>query len=398
LKRIKKIIFLAVNALLIICAAASFIGMSYLGGLLQSQKAAQRWAGQSEQRMAQISCFLPRDGGIEISDVLKFRQDLDKKLQEASLEAPEGGSLYTDAYCAAGEISVTGARGGATVTAIGVGGDFFLFHPMILRSGSFIYSDDPTTDKVVLDEELAWRLFGSSDLAGMTVTIGGEPYIVAGVVSRESDFASRRAYTGGEGIYMSFEALAKNVDAKIRCYEIAMPDPVSGFAAGIVKEIFPLGDGVLVENSGRFKLSKVFSIIRNFGERSVHNTGVILPSWENAARIVEDYMALFLAVGILLSILPAICLLVLIIRLLKKLKRQSRKLRRTLADRWDDFRTGPRRKKSEKSEGTPETKPAVRETPVPAADSVESEQEDMLLDIEAIVREVLEEEKTGKRP
>lgn len=399
MRRFKKHIFLAVSALLVICAAACFIGMSRLAGLLESQKAARRWAGESELRMTQISCFLPRDGGIEVNDVYKFRQDLAKMLEEASLETPEGGSLYADAYCAAGEITVAGARGSATVTATGVGGDFFMFHPMLLRSGSYIYSDDPTTDRVVLDEELAWRLFGSSDLAGMTVTIGGEPYIVAGVVSRESDFASRRAYSEGEGLYMSYDALAKNAEVKISCYEIAMPDPVSGFAANIVKELFPLGDGVMVENTGRFGLSKMFSIIKNFGERSMQRSGVILPYWENAARVVEDYIALLLAAGMLFSILPAVCLLVLIFRLLKMLKRKSRLIIRALADRWEDYRTRPREKKPHMPAGARKAKAKAAEmVSVPQAEQATPAEEEYLLDIESIVREVLEEEKTDRNP
>ena len=35
---------------------------------------------------------------------------------------------------------------------------------------------------VVLDEELAWRLYGSADLAGLSVTINKIPYVIAGVV------------------------------------------------------------------------------------------------------------------------------------------------------------------------------------------------------------------------
>ena len=59
--------------------------------------------------------------------------------------------------------SVTGDHGAAEVKAIGVGGNFFHFHPLRLRSGSYIAEDDFMLDRVVLDETLAWQLFGGFD-------------------------------------------------------------------------------------------------------------------------------------------------------------------------------------------------------------------------------------------
>jgi hypothetical protein len=53
---------------------------------------------------------------------------------------------------------------------------------------------------------LAWKLFGGSNLAGMTVTIGDKPFVVAGVVKRESDKADKAAYDGGAGLYMLYDA------------------------------------------------------------------------------------------------------------------------------------------------------------------------------------------------
>lgn len=115
---------------------------------------------------------------------------------DASLEAPEGGSLYQDAWSGtATSVAVSGPAGKSNVKTYGVGGDFFLFHPYTLLSGSYIAESDFAQDRVVLDENLAWQLFGSSDVAGMEVTIGERNYPVAGVVRLEDDKATKKALT-----------------------------------------------------------------------------------------------------------------------------------------------------------------------------------------------------------
>lgn len=49
------------------------------------------------------------------------------------------------------------------------------------------------SDGVVLDEDAAWQLFGSSDIAGQSVMIGETPHHVAGVIERPDDRLSRKA-------------------------------------------------------------------------------------------------------------------------------------------------------------------------------------------------------------
>ena len=44
-------------------------------------------------------------------------------------------------------------------------------------------------DYCVIDEDAAWQLFGSNDVAGMTVYIGGVPHIVTGVIRRPASLS-----------------------------------------------------------------------------------------------------------------------------------------------------------------------------------------------------------------
>jgi len=300
--------------------------ISHWSHLLESQQAAGRWAGESGSTMAQLSCFLPVDGEIGESAVYSFRNTLDNRLTEAALTPPENGSLYIDGYSARGSVNVSGDRGSAQAAALGIGGDYFFFHPLRLLSGSYISGNDLMHDRVVLDEELAWRLFGSNNLAGMSVTIGEKPYYVAGVVRRESDPASAKAYTDGPGIFMAYDALTEAGDAKIDCYEIALPNPISGFALDQVRGAFPLGGGTILENSARYRFAGVWSILTRYGERSMQTTGILLPYWENAARYTEDRIALLYVLCALLALLPAALAVMLAAALIRQIKKGARSL------------------------------------------------------------------------
>ena len=312
----KQWFLLILNIVLVLGAAGCALGLRYVSGALTALHAAEWFRGESDTRFAQLACYLPVDQGRSEEDIYSFRQSLDTRLVEQALEAPAGGRLYIDAYSGAASVTIASdSSGGVSVKAVGVGGDFFYFHPYRLRSGAYIKSGDLMDDLVVLDEEMAWRLFGGVDLAGMDVTINGQPFVVAGVISREEDFASARAYTGDGGVFMSFSAMRDLLDsASVTGYEIVLPDPISGYAMGIVEDLFPIGDGDIVENSSRYSLTALLGVIQDFGERSMRTNGVIYPYWENAARLTEDYAALLLVLAVLLAVYPLVSLLVLIIR------------------------------------------------------------------------------------
>jgi len=351
---------LILNAAFLLLAAFFGAKLSQATHRLITQSAAEVWRGDSDMRFAQVSCFLPADQTKTESDIQSFHQTLDAEMVTASLTAPEGGSLYDDAWSGKATLSIDGQRGSVSVKTLGVGGDFFLFHPLVLRSGAYLSAKDFMQDRVVLDEELAWSLFGSYDVAGQTVTIGGRPYPVAGVVHRESDSATKKAYQDGPGMFMSYGALNAIQKTGIDCYEIVMPNVVSGFARQLVSEKFAgiasAGDtsggttssagtgtgstagtgtgtaaaaavaqptastaqAVVVENSSRFSLGNLLKVQRNFGVRSMNENGILYPYWENAARLTEDYAALWLLLLSLSCICPIVCAVILIVRYVKK--------------------------------------------------------------------------------
>ena len=361
--------------LIIVCVAlslvslASFILFSRLGGMLYSQQAAERFRGESVEEKksifaelienslfakkdedtgtektaalntgvyAQVSAFFPVGGYITEEQIYSFRSAMESRFVDVSLEAPKKGSLYKDAYCAAGTVTVSSEKASATVSAIGIGGDFFLFHPLYLRSGSYISGSDLVHDAIVVDEELAWRLFGGVDLAGMKVQIGGEPYIIAGVVSREDDFASKSAYTLGAGLYMAYDKLNAISETGISVYEIVSADPVDSFVKSQAEESFP--GAVVVENSSRFSVPGIWRVIKDFGKRSMNTSGVIFPYWENAARYVEDILAVVLIIAVLTAVFPFVTIIVAAVKLIKSGVRKLKETVPELAERYSERR------------------------------------------------------------
>ena len=311
-KLIKLIIIIAVNAL---CLIAFFIclGISYsIRSPLRSQQAAKAWAGQSGERFAQLSVFFPEGSGMDMDGIRGLRHSLDQALLAASLESDENRTLYTDAWSAEVDVSILSERirgNPSSAKAIAVGGEFFMFHPFNLRDGSYLSPNDVMKDRIVIDEELAWRLFGAIRVAGFEVLINNKTFIIAGVISRENDFASSKAYDYGDGLFISYDALVDmtNGEAKIKTYEIVLLDPLTGFALDTLTGKIENESAHIVENNTRFSIGKLFSIIGSFGERSMRKDAIKYPYWENAARYAEDHLAFLLILSLIFIAFPIVC-------------------------------------------------------------------------------------------
>ena len=304
----KKTVFvIAVFSVSLAVSAAAYAFFSAAGNTLASQHAAERWRGGSDYPYAQVSCFLPAGAKLASSDIFSFRTSLDSKMVEASLEAEERGALWNDAYSVVGnKLTVYGEKGSAELAVTGIGGDFFLFHPLKLLSGNYIKEEDLMHDSVVLDENAAWLLFGASDVSGFVLTVNGHEYRVAGVVKSEADRYSKKTYSDGARIYMHFGELSSILkDLTVGVYEIVMPEPVSGFALNTVESVFPIGEGETIENSGRYGPGALWKVLSNFSERTIRTGTVSYPYWENAARLVENQMAFLLPFIFVPLLIPA---------------------------------------------------------------------------------------------
>ena len=310
-----------------------------LSGGLTDQNMADRWSEKKDA--AQISCFFSSKAGIDKDSIEMFRHSIDSALQEASViqDSPNANArLWADAYSADGQITIVGNKATVTADAIGVGGDFFLFHPLQLRSGAYFAESDLNQDYCILDEDAAWQLFGSNDIAGKTVSIGGAPHVVAGVARRGEGHLEKAAGLDGMIVYVSYQTLEQyGTTAGINHYEIVMPNPVSKFAYNLVKEKLASNEKetVVLENTSRYGITARIKILSLFGTRSMNEKAIIFPYWENVARGYEDIIALLTLIAFGLLLYALVLFLIFVIRKWKRKKWTWKSLWRRFTDKLE---------------------------------------------------------------
>ena len=289
------------------------LSASFVRSIPKSQLAAERWSETGGY--AQVSVFYTEDAKADRTRFERFEETLEASYAEEGIKAEEGRELWISAASGEGTVFLESDRARMSVNAVGVIGEFFLFHPQKLLYGSLISGDSRRTDGIVIDEEIAWQLFGSSDVAGMEVMIGGVPHFISGVIERQCDAMEKKAGADEATVYLSYESLSTyGYTPGITCYEILLPNPVSGYGKTLVEKGLGAGGSraELVENSGRYSVESLFRVVKAFGARSMKTTKMSYPTWENAARGWEDVLAVLLiwqsvCVAVLLLIGVALC-------------------------------------------------------------------------------------------
>ena len=326
---------LTLAALLALCCGLCIWRLWAVSNLLESQKAAQRWKGTGERSYAQMTCLMPPLAQMTLDDIYKFRGEMMQKLKGAGYDIENDRGLYVDAWSGFASAKISSGRQSGEANLIAVGGSFFDFHPLRLLSGNYLSPDDVMDDRVLLDSETAWLLFGAYDVAGLSFSLEGVPMVVAGVYEQERDVFSQSAYGGGRCIYMSFSAyqrfspirtevqdnsiagvitnlfpdavtdsFQKEVLRTAVCYEILMAEPVKGFTYSSVTDKFPAKNVVFVENTYRFTADRLLTLAKHLATRSMQVSGIYFPYWENAARAAEDRALIWAACALVTGAFP----------------------------------------------------------------------------------------------
>ena len=340
---------LVVGGVLLLLALILLLIAARLPKPLQSEFQAERWAGESGERYLQFACILTPGKLLEPPAVYSFRESALKKIAESDFALSSDGSAICDAWSTSGRVKVAGARGSFDAAALAVGGRFFDFHPQTLLSGVYLTETDLLKDRVVLDEQLAWMLFGASDVAGMTVAIGEQEFRVAGVVAQSTDRFTRAAGGQPPTIYLCDESRSLLTGDPVSCYETVLPDPVKGFARSVAEDPFAR-QGVVVQCTGRFSLASSLRRCVTLAQQSVRTSAAVFPLWENAAVIAETACALLRGAALLLLLFPAVLLIAAAAMLLRRgkgiVRRGGSKAKEALLDARDRRRA--RRLKSKK--------------------------------------------------
>lgn len=282
------------------------VGLHLFSGYLKEQlpheQVADRW--DAEGNTAHISVYFSESEKYSFKSSLEstafqleswyhqILQELEKSSISVDAEKNATARLAVYGYSASGEIQLTTEHGSTQVKAYGVGGDFFQFHPLKLVYGGYFSESDLMQDRIVIDTETAWKLFGSNDVVGMFVKIKGIPHMVVGVYERDSGQLNDAAGNGVSCVYVSHETLyQKGQYHGLETAEYLIPNPVTGFAVGLVEKQLSGMDVEIMEHQERFEFLSLLEVIKQFGTRSMGLSGITFPYWENMARGYEDILA-----------------------------------------------------------------------------------------------------------
>lgn len=288
-KRIREKIRWLFPIVAVICIIFLSFAIGNLKNKAYDQLIADRWADDSIP-YHQITAFSNAMSREEISNL---RNQIAMGLNAASYtEESTSGRLWADAY-ALFEIDTVSRSDQVSVKSlgnveiVGAGGDFFLFHPLTLVNGCYFSKDDVMHDRVLLDKELAWHLFGAYDIAGKQIQIQNQSFTVAGVYDAGEDEDLSYAKGGRCYLYMDDAAFQKLYpDTPVRCYEVVLPNAVKNFARNLVKDHVS-EEMVVIDNTERFGVFRLLKKYKSLKKSLMHTDTVSYPYWEMLAVATE---------------------------------------------------------------------------------------------------------------
>ena len=187
IKKYRRPVLLVTDAIFIILAVIIFVRVRNAYDTLYHVQESKRWSTK-DMPSAQIDVYVSENKAISINDINSVRAKIVKDLTtDGLIEEGNKKRIWADSFSAETEVEIKKDGNMYSANAVLTGGDFFLFHPIPVISGSYISESDEDPYRIVLDETMAWNIFGSTDVEGMEVFIGNRIYTVAGVVKVDKE-------------------------------------------------------------------------------------------------------------------------------------------------------------------------------------------------------------------
>ena len=137
----------------------------------------------------------------------------------------------------------------------------------------------------------------------------------------------------------------------INCIEILMPNPVDGFAKGLVlaQAGYDPADAKIVDNTVRFRNTALMKVIGEYGTRSMQLISIHYPYWENIARGLEEKLAFIFILECLLLAYPTLVLCAFVVSLYRNKTWTTAQLVKKVQDKIYDIQA--RRAEKKKKNG-----------------------------------------------
>ncbi len=269
-----------------------------IAGTIDFLDAGERWSSAGE-RFAVLTLYTEEGAALSRDQVETWAYGMDAALLESSVTPSENARSWTYTYAVEETMSVTGPRDKATAEVTAAGGDFFVFHPQEFVHGSPFLNDPSNPNGVVLDEDLAWKIFGATDVVGMEMTIDDVPFTVSGITKRESK-TGIYDYTYGERprMYMSYAGYIKlrGDENRITMFEAALPNPVKSFARNLFDKVVTANEDTMsvTEASDRFSILNRWNNSKQLKYSWIRENKIEYPYWENEAKVADYRCAILM--------------------------------------------------------------------------------------------------------
>lgn len=317
---------------------------------LYDQNAGKYWVKENNSG-SQISLFFKFGAKVDenlVNDLRYYVASDYSKIMDTTFDSSENpfGGPYTYAFSATGTVELVTSlledKSYPDINVMGVGGDFFIFHPVNLATGRYLDSSVFDENSIVLDSGTANRLFGSYDCLDAEILIDKIPYYVKGVYDPEENSFNTKGGDKGYA-FIPYKTLDKHGKSNgISCIEFVAENPVENYlynlflnsqVSSLDKESFEL-----VDNTKRFGIPNLFSVISDFGIRSMKSVSIIYPYWENVARGYEDIFAVLLIAQIFLWLVLSIMLIAYISYRFKNRTVHMKQVKDKIYEIQDNFR------------------------------------------------------------
>lgn len=275
--------------------------------------AGSRWTNDGSP-YATIALYTDTETAFDRAAIEGYAYAITNGLLAASIDSPEGGSVWTYAYYGEESTNVVGPKGSAAAELQYVGGSYFTFHPLDFLYGAPFSYDSTLPDGVVIDEDLAWRVFGSINVIGMELTWNNRAFTVCGVVKAERDTeAYKKAYGTTGRMYMSYYGfeMARGSESNIIAFEVTIPNSVKSFAMNIFKGAVTVNEDTMVvhENSERYSFVNRFKRIRELPYQGMRTERIIYPYYENELCVLDFQTGIWMVVEVVMLGFAAVGLL-----------------------------------------------------------------------------------------
>ena len=324
-----KVVGLTKYKLIVLCTAVLggmifgiFKFFAYLNiSSLPYMDVAKQWA--EEGGYTHVAAYFTPDAFADAEDLRYLHYKIDEKLNQESIEvdkeAHPSARLTASSFTANGSITVSSPyANNVTLGAMGVWGDFFLFHDQELLDGGYFSDSDLNDDYCIVDEQAAWKLFGSNEISGKVLYVGDTPLVIRGVFRQPEDKLSKAAGAEGMFCYISYDFLANHgMINNISCYEIVMPNPVPNYAVQKLDKELGMEEGKVeyVDNEGRFDVIESIKNLSGITQRGMRTKALVYPWWENVTRVKADKISVLNLISVIGLGYAALVVLVLIVTL-----------------------------------------------------------------------------------